>query len=753
MKHLLTRPWWFLLLCCLIVSVLLELAVFKYKYWLQFATTYDRLVVVNSAAQTQETSLNKGPVLIDAAHNAVAFSVPDIKIRNIRLDIVHPNNPDMLVRGTIAVRTEESKYLYMRAGNFMLSTKHEALNNIVFPKEKVTHEVRVEFELPQGANFYLSSLIVNDDLKLAPSLGRMVLLFLPLAAVVLIFKYRLFVQVYEPQQHRLCSYCILIFNVGLVLSILLFNNTVTGLNTKSQCSFPQECTFDYGATPGSLLQKRPETYDERYNSNVYHQQFDAWLKGQTALDVAVHPRINDFADIYDQSEYYRAQVGWLFDHVIYKGQYYNYYGVAPLILVYAPVYALTGMFPTPILLNSILALMGVLASFWALSAVVRAYDLRPNLLLYLLAQMALPSMALLFFGQTSLDAAQQTCLAGYAMGLLLVASGTEMLLQTGTKRLALAVVCAVAVVLLVLSRPHILFVALLFFTPLVLQFIGRSWQEQEQEQEQAPATVNTGISTGVWANITANLKHIDLKASILFCSLVSLGALGVMYYNYVRFGGVANFGQNLMVTAAVNLPKYNASYDLPAVLEALYHAFLPTVHLNESFPFLEISEVTADDRSYYPFPGPTFGLLAFSANYALLLLLWRLPRAHNSWLRLPVTITHRACDPLRVMLCLVLAAYGMVAVFNTIWGSNLLTRYSLDAAWAAGLVSLILLLTHIKWQGQKSAVLLYLVVAWALLVSALVGYLLNFIVPTAFATQPLWFLDLYNLFRPFIVQG
>ena len=105
------------------------------------------------------------------------------------------------------------------------------------------------------------------------------------------------------------------------------------------------------------------------------------------------------------------------------------------------------------------------------------------------------------------------------------------------------------------------------------------------------------------------------------------------------------------------------------------------------------------------------------------------------------------------MLCLVLAAYSIVAVFNTIWGSNLLTRYSLDAAWAAGLVSLILLLTHIKWQGQKSAVLLYLAVAWALLVSALVGYLLNFIVPTAFATQPLWFLELYNLFRPFIVQG
>lgn len=741
MKHWLTRPCWLLMLGCLVVSLCLELLVFNYKYWLQFVTSYERLVVLTNPEFSQEAAQNTGPVVVDSEHNILSIAVPHITVRNVRIDAVHPNNPELVVRGLIATRTDEIKYLDMQATNFILSTKHEVRNNIVLPKEKVTRELKIEFELPPGGSFYLNSIILNDDFKLVPNWGRILLLFLPLAALVLSFKFRLYAQDYQPTQRR-WGYGVLAFNVCLVLSILLFNNTITGYNAKSQCIFPQQCSFDYGAEPGSLLQKRPESYDERFNSNTYHQQFDAWLKGQTALDVAVDPRVSNFTDLYDPSEFYKNNVGWLFDHVIYEGKYYNYYGVAPLILVYAPVYALTGMFPTPILVTTVLALIGVLASFWALSALVRAWGLQPNLLLYLLAQMALPGMALLYFGQTEVVTAQQTCLSGYAMGLLLVASGTETLLKSGKARLVLAALSSAALVLLVLSRPHILFVALLFFVPLLLQFVGRTW-----EQAATPRS-------GLLAHIKANLKFVDVKTCALVVLLVGLGALGVMTYNYVRFGGVANFGESLMVTAAVNLGMYQPSYDLPALLEALYHTFLPTVHLNEAFPFVEASQPTVDDLSYYPFPHPTIGLLAFSANYALFLLFIALPQSQNdAWLRTPLRLKGRSFDPLRLTLGLVLGAVCVVAVFNTIWGGNLLTRYSLDAAWAAALVALLLLLSHIKWQDKKNGGLLYLIVVGALLSSALVGYLLNFIPRTAFMTQPTWYIELYNTFRPFIVQA
>ena len=767
LKQLQTKPWWLVLIMCVVVSVVVELAFFNYKYFWQYVTDYERIVVLNSATRSDEPALAQGPVLIDDQNTSITFELPEVKLRNVRLDLVHPNNPDLLVRGKISVRSTELKYLFSREGNFVLSTRHHEHNNIVLPKERVVTDLHIEFERQPGSSFYVSAIIVNDHFAFAPSPLRILLMFMAFAAVSMCLKYRLYAQVYvhsqsgeelqsgEAPHGRYWAWGVLGFNLILVLSILLFNNTITGNNAKSQCYFPQECTFYYGAEPGSLLQKRPQTYEERYNSMVYSQQFDAWLKGQTALDVSVNPRVMGFADVYDMSEFYRAQVGWLFDHVIYEGRYYNYYGVAPLILVYTPVYALTGKFPTPILTTSMLSLLGVLCSYWALSVLVRVYRVRTNLLLYMLAQMALPGMALLYFSQTELHAAQIACLSGYTTGLMLVASGYECLYRRGWRRYGLAVLTAVAVVLVVLSRPHVLFVAGLFFMPLLWHFLGtliKPISRGNTEMQEPPM-----LRYSVLSNMRANLSAVDWPTMLLLCGLVAIGAVGVMAYNYVRFGSVVDFGQYYMVTASANLPKFNPSYDVATVTESLYHVIVPSTHFTQDFPFVDATPPTADDGSYYTYPSTTLGLLAFSANYALFLLLLPLPRtqlssAQHDW-RANVMIAGIRVDALRLSLALVLVGVIVLGVFNSIWGANLLMRYSLDGAWAAALVSLVLLLCHIEWQSSKSGVLLYIIAVAALLGSLFTGYMLNFMGSQAFAVSPDWLLELINTFRPFLVQA
>ena len=110
-------------------------------------------------------------------------------------------------------------------------------------------------------------------------------------------------------------------------------------------------------------------------------------------------------------------------------------------------------------------------------------------------------------------------------------------------------------------------------------------------------------------------------------------------------------------------------------------------------------------------------------------------------------------DALRLSLALVLVGVIVLGVFNSIWGANLLMRYSLDGAWAAALVSLVLLLCHIEWQSSKSGVLLYIIAVAALLGSLFTGYMLNFMGSQAFAVSPDWLLELINTFRPFLVQA
>ena len=65
LKQLQTKPWWLVLIMCVVVSVVVELAFFNYKYFWQYVTDYERIVVLNSATRSDEPALAQGPVLID----------------------------------------------------------------------------------------------------------------------------------------------------------------------------------------------------------------------------------------------------------------------------------------------------------------------------------------------------------------------------------------------------------------------------------------------------------------------------------------------------------------------------------------------------------------------------------------------------------------------------------------------------------------------------------------------------------------
>ena len=97
------------------------------------------------------------------------------------------------------------------------------------------------------------------------------------------------------------------------------------------------------------------------NQNGYEQQFDAFLKGQLHLDFAPDARILALENPYDPTA--RAETGaWYpWDRALFEGKYYSYFGIAPLLTVYFPYYALTGALPAPQTVCFLLAAVGVLA--------------------------------------------------------------------------------------------------------------------------------------------------------------------------------------------------------------------------------------------------------------------------------------------------------------------------------------------------------------------------------------------------------
>ena len=78
----------------------------------------------------------------------------------------------------------------------------------------------------------------------------------------------------------------------------------------------------------------------------------------------------------------KKNVSYHWDRAFYNGKYYSYFGLAPLFMVYYPVYWLTGMLPTTAFAGFLLAAFAVVMIFAAIQGLMRLFAPRANLLLF-----------------------------------------------------------------------------------------------------------------------------------------------------------------------------------------------------------------------------------------------------------------------------------------------------------------------------------------------------------------------------------
>lgn len=781
--------WWQISLIVILISVMIEAIACNPFYWTQFISDYQKIYVLDSQhrylafdndiseaiqnvqddserwSEITKQLQNQGPIILSKDRSSLSFFVDDVKIRNVRIDVYHPNNPNLLIKGTISAQTVEQKYISRHFASFVLATKFDEANNILLPERPISKKLTIKFDIPEQVNILISAIIINDDISMNFVFVRWLCWLLLLGLPLFAWRYRLYTQIcnLDNPAHRYLNLSVVFFNLLLVVSVLYINNTITGENSKSRCIFPQQCSFDYGSDQGSLLQDPPKNYEELYNSNIYTQQFDAWLKGQTYLDLKVDPRISEMEDIYDISEFYHLNVGFLFDHVIYKQRYYCYYGVSALVMVYAPIYALTGKYPTLILTLSLLAALAVVMLHLSVSALYRTFAIRANLLLFLLGQMAVPAAAMVYVTQV----ASYPYMSAIATGAAVIGLGYSAWLAKGYKRCILAFFAGLFVVLVVMSRPHELLVLIWFFIPL-LWLVYKRWL-LEKEQYTLNSQKDPSVKVHLFAQFKLLLRILDLKAILCCAIVVTLGALGIMYYNYVRFDSIFNFGQSLMITASENVTKVRAVFDISNIWNAIYHILWDNASTNTTFPYIQIEPNTPDTKSYHSFPKQTFGLLAFGINWVLFLLfLGRksintasvndldeqsmkvLTNTHPSSLNAPWYYHNlRAALPCTLIVVTVLSI--TLGVVNIIWADNLLPIYALECAWCVSLVSVILIFENIHWDHSRSSRMLYMLVVYALFSTLIFGYCYNFLGDIALRENKDINLQIINFMRPFLV--
>lgn len=390
----------------------------------------------------------------------------------------------------------------------------------------------------------------------------------------------------------------------------------------------------YNTPDQSLLIDLPETPEEIIATDAYTQLLQAFfVKHQLYIDFTPDARLAYLDNPYDPTQRMSHKVDGLWDRAYYQGKQYVYFGLAPLVLIYAPIYLLTGQAPCAALAAFIASLMALGGLYLLSNRLLALFTSEVNPLFFVLGKLAL------FLGTQIL--AVQVSFTHYALpyltafAFLCVALSCLMTLArfiptpypeqepaaAALQRLSLRgldklmaqrwwwhvelVLAGVAVVLVVASRPLQLSIVLLFAVPLYVLYL---------------------LSADTWRNKLLNTLCLALP--------VVLGAIGLAWYNYARFDSITEFGQFNQLTV------FDTHYNKVTLLlgqwqNALYHLLVKPFDLSGHFPFVKWGTTMDTGLGNYFFQSPHSGFINFPLLWGLALLAvwWKVSSIRQRLLR------------------------------------------------------------------------------------------------------------------------
>lgn len=383
-------------------------------------------------------------------------------------------------------------------------------------------------------------------------------------------------------------------------------------------------------------------------NQITQEIVDAFCNGQVTLLQKPSEELLALNNPYDWGERITAGVEYLWDHCLYNGEYYSYYGIAPAILLFLPYHLITGYyFPTnwAVLLFS---LVGIFMLSRIYTEFVRKWFPKLPLNMMIMGLIMLQcssgiwmSLARPLFYEIAISA-----------GFMFVTLGVYFLQRANTVgkgEVKLLPLClsAVFMSLAVLSRPTLAVycVAALFF----LFFGLKKYIEQKGKTQK---TI---------------LKY-------LACALIPYAIFGgaQMAYNYIRFGSPLDFGIQYSLTINdFTKSQYHSQFTIIGLFAYLFNA----PQFTSEFPFVK-SEFQYFGLNGYYFvddavtPGISIGMFFRALPMFGYLLSYRAIKTLDKAKRAKAAV-------LGGVFCVVMP---LVIIFS-VWESGYAVRYNADISW------------------------------------------------------------------------
>lgn len=526
------------------------------------------------------------------------------------------------------------------------------------------HDLRLSVTVPEGSSLHIDGVTVNSPMPFRFSLLRVGLFML---VGIFVWRYLAWKPMRLPcsqNKRRFDVICDSVTLICLIAALLMV------------------CLYASSHSNGLASELRLT-----YGNQITQELVDAFEHGQVHLLTDPSKELLEMENPYDWSARKELGVSYLWDHCLYNGKYYSYYGIAPVLLLFLPYHLLTGYYFSTIL--SILIFGGIGICFLSMTYKVFIRKFFPNI-----------PLRLAIFGLLTLHMSSGIWYCFCAMnfyeiaqssGFCFVTMGAYFLLSANVigdgriapVRIALATTC---LSLAVLSRP-----TTVVYCIVSLIFLGFGLKKQLDAKK---------------SKIAVYL----LSAIIPFALLGGLQ----MVYNYLRFDSFFDFG----IQYSLTINDFTQSqYYGRFVSIGLYNYLLAPPIITPEFPYVSSNFQMLHPNGYY-----------FRANAYATGLIWRVSPVLGL-LPAPKALKKLQKEK-RLPAILLIGSFSVIAPFIimfSIWESGYGARYAIDFTWEI-LIGALAVIFYLYEKSENNGLrsLSSKIALWSLLPTAVINFALTY---------------------------
>lgn len=448
-----------------------------------------------------------------------------------------------------------------------------------------------------------------------------------------------------------------------------------------------------------IIEKIPEdkTFKSRFELNsgdqITQEIVDAFENKQINLLKEPSQELLDLENPYDWSQRSTSGAYAEWDHVLYDGKYYSYYGIAPVITLFLPYHQKTGHYFATDMAVWIFSCIGLVFLGLTYMAIVKRWFRKVPSGCILSGAVILFAACGIWFSVGRTIFYEISISSGF-MYLLIAAYCliSSNLLSNGKISLPRVAISSLCAGLAVLSRPTLAVYAVCAVLFYILN-IKRSGQVVNKK--------------------TGKVKIKILRRIIyILCAVLPIGALAAlqMWYNYERFGSIFDFGINYSLT----INDFTSSqFHLIFVIIGLFNYIFAAPQFITDYPYIKTPFSKFNVNGYYfSDVGNTSGIifLAFPVLGYMF--------GFKALKKLP---TKQDKIKYSLMIGLPCVIMPLVIIFS-IWESGYAVRYTADFSWQIIIGALaILFFLYTKSQNEVKKKLFRIFMAVSMIAAIIIN--------------------------------